>query len=84
VVETKGGESLLGIVTDDNPATITLSRPNKPPAVWPRANIQLLQAQPWSFMPEGLEAGLTTQDMADLLQHLVSGQPMVEVHHDQK
>ncbi len=84
VVETKGGETLLGVVTDDNPATITLSRPNNLPAVWPRANIQLLQAQPWSFMPEGLETGLTTQDMADLLQHLVSGQPTAEVHHDQK
>jgi hypothetical protein len=39
--------------------------------VLPRANIQYLQAQPWSLMPEGLEAGLTTQGMADLLEYIV-------------
>ena len=72
VVETADGESLIGLLRDQNPATITLQWLNGAQVVLPRANIQYLQAQPWSLMPDGLEAGLTTQGMADLLAYLLA------------
>jgi putative heme-binding domain-containing protein len=71
VVETADGESVMGILRDQNPATITLQLLNGAQVVLPRANISYLQAQPWSLMPDGLEAGLTQQNMADLLEYLV-------------
>jgi hypothetical protein len=43
--------------------------------VWPRDNIQYLQAQTWSLMPEGLEEGLTPQGMADLLEYVFAATP---------
>jgi putative heme-binding domain-containing protein len=71
VVETADGESLIGLLRDQNPATITLQVLNGTQVVLPRANVQYLQAQPWSLMPEGIEAGLTAQGMADLLEYIV-------------
>jgi hypothetical protein len=41
--------------------------------VLPRQNIQYLQTQQWSLMPEGLEEGLTPQGMADLLEYVLAG-----------
>ena len=70
-VETADGESLIGLLRDQNPATITLQVLNGTQVVLPRANISYLQPQPWSLMPEGLEAGLTTQGMADLLAYIL-------------
>ena len=75
VVETADGESLMGILRDQNPATITLQGLNGAQVVLPRSNIQYLQAQPWSLMPEGLEAGLTPQGMADLLEYVATASP---------
>jgi putative membrane-bound dehydrogenase-like protein len=75
VVETAEGESLLGLLRDENPATITLQGLNGAHVLLPRANIQYLQAQPWSLMPEGLEAGLTPQNMADLLEYVMTAAP---------
>ena len=54
-----------------SPPTARIGRP----VVLPRTNIQYLQAQPWSLMPEGLENGLTPQDMADLLEYVVAAAP---------
>jgi len=72
VVETAGGESLLGLLRDENSATITLQGLDGTQVLLPRSNIQYLQAQPWSLMPEGLETGLTPQRMADLLDYLMT------------
>ncbi|HEY5913316.1 MAG TPA: PVC-type heme-binding CxxCH protein [Verrucomicrobiae bacterium] len=72
VVETEEGENLVGIKTDDNPASITLRQVGGA-SVWPRLNVRFAQTQFWSLMPEGLEQGLTTQDMADLLDFLITG-----------
>ena len=72
VVETRGRDNLIGIVIDDNEATITLRQPGDMEVVWPRRNIQSIQPQPWSLMPEGIEQGLTPQAMADLLEYIGS------------
>jgi putative heme-binding domain-containing protein len=72
LLRTKQGENLIGVVTDENLATVTLARPSRSRAIWPRANIQFIQTLPWSLMPDGLEAGLSTQDVADLLEFLMT------------
>lgn len=72
VLETRTGETLVGIVAEDNLATVTLRQPGGAVAVWPRLNVQSLQSQPWSLMPDGLEQGLAAQDMADLLDYLMT------------
>ena len=71
VAETADGESLVGLLRDQNPATITLQLLNGAQVVLPRANLSYLQPQSWSLMPDGLEAGLTQQNMADLLDYLL-------------
>lgn len=71
VVQTQDGEILIGIKTLDNPVTLTL-RQRAGSAVWPHTNIQSVQTQSWSLMPEGLEEGLGLQDMADLIDWVMS------------
>jgi putative membrane-bound dehydrogenase-like protein len=75
VLETAGGENVIGLLRADNPATVSLQPSSGRPVVWPRDNIQYLQAQTWSLMPEGLEAGLTPQGMADLLEYVFAATP---------
>src|SRR4029077_3561359 len=63
VAETKAGENLVGIKTDDNLATVTLRRADGTQVVWPRLNLQSIETRRWSLMPTGLEEGLSTEDM---------------------
>ena len=72
VAETAVGEPLIGLLRDENPTTITLQRLNGGGVVLPRDNIRYLQAQPWSLMPQGLEEGLTAQNMAALLEYITT------------
>jgi putative membrane-bound dehydrogenase-like protein len=72
VVETAGAEILPGLLMNDNPATITLGQPNGVRIVVRRANVLFLQTQSWSLMPTGLEEGLSLQDMADLLEYVMT------------
>jgi putative heme-binding domain-containing protein len=73
VLETAGGESLIGRLLSQNP--IALGRPNGAQIVLPRTNVRSLQIQTWSLMPTGLEEGLSTQDMADLLEYVMTLSP---------
>lgn len=72
VVEMKTGETVVGLVTDENLATLTVSQPGGVRTVWPRANVRSVQTQSWSLMPVGLEAGLSPQDLADLLGYIMA------------
>jgi putative heme-binding domain-containing protein len=75
VVQTVEGECRVGLLRGENPTTITLLPLGSEPLVFPRGNLQYLEAQPWSLMPGGLEEGLTAQDMADLLNYVLSAAP---------
>lgn len=75
LVETKDGESLLGLIVSENAASVTLRRPNGDDAVVLRSNIGHIQSSGQSLMPEGLEAGLTPQDLADLLEYISVAEP---------
>lgn len=74
-VETKDGESLMGLIVNDNVSSVTLRRAFGDESVVPRSNIQKIQSMSLSVMPEGLEAELSHQAMADLLEFMVSDAP---------
>ncbi len=74
-IETKEGESLMGIITHDSGASVTLRRAFGDESVVPRSQIQRIQSSSLSLMPEGLEVSLSPQDLADLLDFIISATP---------
>jgi putative membrane-bound dehydrogenase-like protein len=72
ILETAEGENLVGIKADDNPSTVTLRQPQGESVVIPRFNVEGLRTPDWSLMPAGLEQGLASQDLADLLEYLMT------------
>jgi putative membrane-bound dehydrogenase-like protein len=68
VLETRTGEILIGSIAEESLQSVTIRQPDGITSVWPRANIQFIESMPWSVMPDGLEQGLSTQGMADLLE----------------
>ncbi len=75
VAQTTEGANLVGIKADDNPSSFSLRQPGGQSVVCPRLNLRAFRTQTWSLMPEGLEQGLSTQDVADLLEYLVKAIP---------
>lgn len=73
-IKTKGDEELLGIVANDAPNGITLRQANGIEIFVPRTEVAGVKQTGKSLMPEGIEAGLSPQDFANLLAY-VSGQP---------
>ena len=73
VVETREGESMLGIVSDENRWTLTLAQIGRSKLVWPQLNVSAIRPQSWSLMPDGLEQGMAVQDMADLMEYVLKG-----------
>lgn len=73
VVQSKDGENMVGIVSDENRWTLTLAQAGGNRLVWPQVNVGAITPRSWSLMPDGLEQGLGTQDMADLLEYLRKG-----------
>jgi putative heme-binding domain-containing protein len=67
---TTGGEVVTGLVIAESAAGVTIRRPNAPDMTAERSLIKELKAEGKSLMPEGLEQGLSVQDMADLLSFL--------------
>ena len=74
VVETGPGEIMVGVLQNGTSATLTLGQPNSAPIVLARANLLSVQSQTWSLMPTGLEEGLSPQNMADLLEYVMTAQ----------
>jgi len=70
VVETKDEASFIGLVAGETSNAVTLRQAYGKEDVIQRANILKMQSQGQSLMPEGLEAGLTPQELADLLQYI--------------
>ena len=66
----KGGETATGVIVAEAPGNVTLRNANIPDVSIPRTEIQEIKAEGKSLMPDGLEQGLTVQDVADLLEFL--------------
>jgi len=71
-VNTKDGQTLAGIITNDNANSMTLKMMGGVEVNVPRSNIKGSSAAGLSLMPEGIEAGMSVQDMADLLDFIES------------
>ena len=70
VVRTQSGERFTGILKKDAPDEIILAIDPKTEKHIPRAEIERLEPGTVSLMPEGLEALLTPQELADLISFL--------------
>ena len=68
--ELEDGEQLFGIITSENATSITLKVTGGAERSILRSDIYALESTTISMMPEGLEAGLTVQEMANLLAFL--------------
>ena len=64
------GETLSGIVTEETGTSITLKMAGGARRVLPRQSVKRIAGSPLSLMPEGLETGITPQQMADLIAFL--------------
>ena len=71
-VETADGESYTGLIVNETAGSVTVRQPFGLEAVVARTQIVAMRASRLSLMPEGLEEGLTQQDLADLLDFLMS------------
>lgn len=69
-VETQEGESISGILLNETRGGIVMRVPGGREAIVRRSEIKSVERHSLSLMPAGLEAGLTPQDMADLLEFL--------------
>ncbi|MBI5394505.1 MAG: c-type cytochrome [Verrucomicrobia bacterium] len=69
-IETRDGESYSGLISSDTPASVTLRQAFGKEDVVPRSNIKKMASGGLSLMPENLEANLTPQQLADLLEFI--------------
>nr|AGW45552.1 beta-galactosidase [uncultured bacterium Lac161] len=69
-VETKEGESYAGLIVNESAGSVTVRQPFGVEAVVARGQIDRMQASKLSLMPEGLEEGLSNQDLADLVDFI--------------
>ncbi|HMJ65174.1 MAG TPA: c-type cytochrome, partial [Candidatus Binatia bacterium] len=74
-VETTDGETISGLLLKDSAGSVTLATGAGAEATFIRAQVRKLSPQAISLMPEGLEAGLTAKQMADLLEFLTNPEP---------
>jgi putative membrane-bound dehydrogenase-like protein len=73
-VETKDGESLVGVIANDTPTSITVRQPYGNDVTLQRDRIKRMSSQGKSLMPDGLEVGLTPESFADLLQFVATAE----------
>ncbi|HKS37132.1 MAG TPA: hypothetical protein VJW76_08085 [Verrucomicrobiae bacterium] len=70
VVDTQEGDSYTGLIVNETAGSVTVRQPLGIEVVVPRSQIAKIQASRLSLMPEGLEDGLTQQDLADLVDFI--------------
>jgi putative membrane-bound dehydrogenase-like protein len=69
-ITTKKGQVFSGLIAADTASSVTLRRGEKAEDTILRDQIEEIQATGKSLMPEGLEAQLSQQDVADLIAYL--------------
>jgi putative heme-binding domain-containing protein len=72
LVETKSGDSLTGIIVNETASSLTVREAYGKETVVLRSDLKRMASQKLSLMPEGIEAGLKPQDVADLLEFLTT------------
>jgi putative membrane-bound dehydrogenase-like protein len=74
-VATEGGRVISGIIAEEFAAALVLKRAEGASDVIPREQIEAVASTGVSLMPEGLEKGLSAQDLADLIAFVRSIRP---------
>ncbi|HYE99228.1 MAG TPA: hypothetical protein VEJ18_09975, partial [Planctomycetota bacterium] len=70
LVRTKGGSVLSGVVAEQTASSLTLRRGQDQQDVVLRQDIDEMRSSGVSLMPDGLEKGLSPQDLSDLMAFL--------------
>jgi putative heme-binding domain-containing protein len=70
LVETQDGRTLDGMIAEENAASLTLKRAGGAQETVLRRDIKQLTGLKTSLMPDGLEAAISVEQMADLLAFL--------------
>jgi putative membrane-bound dehydrogenase-like protein len=73
VVETKGGDMLSGIITNESPGGVILRLPGGGERAVKRSEIVKFERPGRSLMPDNIAAGLMPRDLDDLLDFLSGG-----------
>ena len=73
IIETNDGRTLSGLITSETAGNLTLKRADGGTDTVLRSEIKSLTSPGISLMPEGLEAAITPQQMADLIAYLKVG-----------
>ncbi|MFO1439918.1 MAG: PVC-type heme-binding CxxCH protein [Verrucomicrobiaceae bacterium] len=69
-VNTKDGQTIAGVISNDTASSMTLKMPGGAEKMLQRSEIKGSSSSGQSLMPEGLETGMTVEDMADLLSFI--------------
>ncbi|HVV74122.1 MAG TPA: HEAT repeat domain-containing protein [Verrucomicrobiae bacterium] len=69
-IETKEDESYVGIIASETTSTLTVLQAFGKKDVIPRTHLKSMRSLGQSLMPEGLDAGLSAQDFANLLEFI--------------
>lgn len=70
IIETNDGRTLSGLIASETAGNLTLKRADGGTDTVLRSEIKSLTSPGISLMPEGLEAAITPQQMADLIAYL--------------
>ena len=70
-IDTKDNKQLMGLVTGETSEAVTLAMMGGVKEVVQRSNIKTMKSLDRSLMPVGLEAGITKEQMSDLLAFLL-------------
>jgi putative heme-binding domain-containing protein len=70
ILTTRDGRELSGLVTGETATSLTLVTSGGAKDTVLRSDLSEIRASNLSFMPEGLEQGLTLQDMANLIAYV--------------
>ncbi len=71
-VNTKDGQTFAGIITNDTASSMTIKMMGGIEKTLQRSDIKGSSSNGQSLMPEGIETGMTVEDMADLLSYIES------------
>jgi len=74
-IDTREGDHYTGLIVNETASSITVRQAFGVETVVARAQIASMHASRLSLMPEGLEEGLTNQDLADLLDLIFAETP---------
>jgi len=75
VAETKDGQTFSGILRRESGSSVTMALPGNIEQTILRSDLKLLRSTGLSLMPDGLEAGMSPQNLADLIAFVRAAGP---------